>query len=162
MLLGFILHGLFQYKVVEFPANKAMGIAAVTRMQTFTDLTSKENIIKESDIKVANIILHELSNDIYTLLNLKKIAYEIWYRVKELMGGTELTKQEKESKLVDEFEKFTSKKGETIHSYYIKKVDAYDSKVNEVPTANAIFMAKLSPAGSINKDGVGPLYDLDT
>ncbi|GKF19085.1 hypothetical protein Tco_0067723, partial [Tanacetum coccineum] len=35
------------------------------------------------------------------------------------MEGTELTKQEKESKLVDEFDIFTLEKGEMTHSYYI-------------------------------------------
>nr|GEW59560.1 hypothetical protein [Tanacetum cinerariifolium] len=55
-----------------------------------------------------------------TLLNPKKIAYEIWHKVKELMEGTELTKQEKESKLADEFDKFTLEKGKTIHTYYIR------------------------------------------
>ncbi|GKA43598.1 hypothetical protein Tco_0736322 [Tanacetum coccineum] len=42
-----------------------------------------------------------------------------------------------------------------------KKVDAYDSEVDDAPTTNAIFMAKLSPAGSINMDDVGPSYDSD-
>ncbi|GKE88101.1 hypothetical protein Tco_1565576 [Tanacetum coccineum] len=36
-----------------------------------------------------------------------------------------------------------------------KKVDAYDSEVDDTPTTNAIFIAKLSPAGSINGDDVG-------
>ncbi|GJR44975.1 hypothetical protein Tco_1313078 [Tanacetum coccineum] len=88
-------------------------------MQTLKDLTPEAKIIKECDIQAANIILHGLPNDIYTLLNHKKIACEIWYKVKELMEGTELTKQEKESKLVDEFDIFTLEKGETTHSYYI-------------------------------------------
>ncbi|GJV04303.1 hypothetical protein Tco_1337872 [Tanacetum coccineum] len=122
MFLDSILHVLFQYKVVTFPANEAIGVAAVTRMQTFTDLTPKEKIRKEGDIKVANMIHRVLTNDMYTLLNHKRIAYDIWYRVKELMEGTELTKQEKESKLADEFDIFTLEKGEMIHSYSIRFV----------------------------------------
>ncbi|GJV38222.1 hypothetical protein Tco_1410699, partial [Tanacetum coccineum] len=110
----------FQYQVVDIPENEALGIPVETRMQTFKDLSPEEKIIKECDIRAANIILHGLPNDIYTLLNHKKIAHEIWYRVKELMEGTKLTKQEKESKLANEFDRFTSEKGETIHSYYIR------------------------------------------
>ncbi|GJX31134.1 hypothetical protein Tco_0240989 [Tanacetum coccineum] len=68
MLLDSILHGPFQYKVVDFPASEAMIIPTVTRMQTFTNLTPKEKIRKEYDIKAANIILHRLPNDIYTFL----------------------------------------------------------------------------------------------
>ncbi|GKE24181.1 hypothetical protein Tco_1435693, partial [Tanacetum coccineum] len=37
-----------------------------------------------------------------------------------------------------------------------KKVDTYDLEVDYAPTTNAIFMAKLSPADSINGDDVGP------
>ncbi|GKA87661.1 hypothetical protein Tco_0809425 [Tanacetum coccineum] len=44
MLLDSILHGPFQHKVVAFPANEAMGVAAVTRMQTFTNLTHGERV----------------------------------------------------------------------------------------------------------------------
>ncbi|GKE73139.1 hypothetical protein Tco_1535180 [Tanacetum coccineum] len=35
------------------------------------------------------------------------------------MQGTSLTKQERECKLYDEFDKFTYKKGETLHEYYL-------------------------------------------
>ncbi|GJR79406.1 hypothetical protein Tco_0150191 [Tanacetum coccineum] len=171
------------------------------------------------------------------------------------MEGTELTKQEREPKLANKFDRFTSEKRETIHSYYMRftklmnaininrlemktlqvntmfvnhlkpewsrfvtgeannlhedgrvvvqnvqdtqaqgytgnarrpkeqeimrgerhyakqcttkkrlnatsilmteKVDAYDSEVDDAPTASVIFMAKLSRAGSINGDEVG-------
>ncbi|GJU43124.1 hypothetical protein Tco_1200390 [Tanacetum coccineum] len=56
--------------------------------------------------------------DIYTLINQYQITKEIWDRVKELMEGTEMTKQECESMLYDEFDKFTSEPGELIRSYY--------------------------------------------
>ncbi|GJV63968.1 hypothetical protein Tco_1474796 [Tanacetum coccineum] len=36
------------------------------------------------------------------------------------MKGTELTKQKRESKLADEFDRFTSKKGERIQLYYMR------------------------------------------
>ncbi|GJT51710.1 hypothetical protein Tco_0977867 [Tanacetum coccineum] len=36
------------------------------------------------------------------------------------MQGTSLTKQERECKLYDEFDKFTYKKGETLHEYYLR------------------------------------------
>ncbi|GKC24323.1 hypothetical protein Tco_1026473 [Tanacetum coccineum] len=40
-----------------------------------------------------------------------------------------------------------------------KKVDAYNSEVDDAPTISAIFMVKLSPASSINGDEVGLSYD---
>ncbi|GJU57881.1 hypothetical protein Tco_1235647 [Tanacetum coccineum] len=40
-----------------------------------------------------------------------------------------------------------------------EKVDVYDSELDDASTASAIFMVKLSPAGSINRDEVGTSYD---
>ncbi|GKD86459.1 hypothetical protein Tco_1357613 [Tanacetum coccineum] len=49
----------------------------------------------------------------------KIFAKEIWDRVKLLIEGSKLSLQERESKLYNEFDRFTSEKGETIHSYYL-------------------------------------------
>ncbi|GJW43696.1 hypothetical protein Tco_0072495 [Tanacetum coccineum] len=109
----------FQFKEINIPANEATRRVAETRMQTLADLIPEEKTRKECDIKAANLILHGLPNDIYTLLNHKTKAYDIWYRVKELIEGTKLPKQERESKLADEFDRFTSWKEEMIQPYYI-------------------------------------------
>ncbi|GKA90348.1 hypothetical protein Tco_0812218 [Tanacetum coccineum] len=61
-----------------------------------------------------------LPPDVYSLVNHHLVAKEIWDRVKLLMEGSELSVQERESKLYNEFDGFTSKKGETIHSYYLR------------------------------------------
>ncbi|GJS37300.1 hypothetical protein Tco_0535682 [Tanacetum coccineum] len=100
--------------------NEKTGRVEEKSMQTLANLTDDENKRKECDIKVANIILQGLPNDIYTLLNHMKTTNVIWYRVKALMEGTQLTKQGRETKLPDEFEKFTLEKGETIQSYYLR------------------------------------------
>ncbi|GKD01675.1 hypothetical protein Tco_1171949 [Tanacetum coccineum] len=47
-------------------------------------------------------------------------AKDIWEKIKLLMQGTSLTKQERECKLYDEFDKFTYKKGESLHEYYLR------------------------------------------
>ncbi|GKE37586.1 hypothetical protein Tco_1460991 [Tanacetum coccineum] len=70
-------------------------------------------LLQEITVKVADV-------DIYTLINHYQTAKEVWDRVKELMEGTEMTKQERESMLYDEFDKFTSEPGESIHSYYLR------------------------------------------
>ncbi|GKA35629.1 hypothetical protein Tco_0722120, partial [Tanacetum coccineum] len=81
-----------------------------------------------SDIKAVNILLLGLPVDIYTLINHYQTAKEIWDRVKELMEGTEMTKQERESMLYDEFDKFTSEPGESIHSYYLRYAKLINDK----------------------------------
>ncbi|GJS83771.1 retrovirus-related pol polyprotein from transposon TNT 1-94 [Tanacetum coccineum] len=61
-----------------------------------------------------------LPQDIYNLMNHREEAKDIWDRVKLLIKGSEISVQEKESKLYDEFDTFTSVPGETIHSYYMR------------------------------------------
>ncbi|GJZ07283.1 retrovirus-related pol polyprotein from transposon TNT 1-94 [Tanacetum coccineum] len=107
------------------------------RPQTLEHLTPREKLRKSCDIKATIILLLGLLVDIYTLVNHHKTTKEIWDRVKELMEGMELTLQERESKLYDDFDRFTQ---------------------NEVAKTSEIFMASLSPVGSINGDTVGPTY----
>ncbi|GKA52825.1 retrovirus-related pol polyprotein from transposon TNT 1-94 [Tanacetum coccineum] len=53
-------------------------------------------------------------------VNHHKIAKDIWDIIKLLMQGTSLSKQERECKLYDEFDKFSYVKGETLHQYYLR------------------------------------------
>ncbi|GJY65530.1 hypothetical protein Tco_0467768 [Tanacetum coccineum] len=45
---------------------------------------------------------------------------DLWEKINLLMQGISLTKQERECKLYDEFDKFTYKKGESLHEYYLR------------------------------------------
>ncbi|GJY31816.1 hypothetical protein Tco_0415311 [Tanacetum coccineum] len=61
-----------------------------------------------------------------------KLRYEL-DRVKELMEGTKMIKQERESMLYDEFDKFTSEPRESIHSYYLKDMLTLINGLNMIP-----------------------------
>ncbi|GJW25032.1 retrovirus-related pol polyprotein from transposon TNT 1-94 [Tanacetum coccineum] len=67
-------------------------VEGVTRLKEYTELTPAEAIQADCDIKAINIILQ----------------------------GTSLRKKERECKLYDEFDKFTYKKGESLHEYYLR------------------------------------------
>ncbi|GJU91077.1 integrase, catalytic region, zinc finger, CCHC-type containing protein [Tanacetum coccineum] len=56
----------------------------------------------------------------YALVSQHRVAKDLWGEIKLLMQGTSLTKQERECKLYDEFDKFTYKKGESLHEYYLR------------------------------------------
>ncbi|GJZ08885.1 hypothetical protein Tco_0543168 [Tanacetum coccineum] len=238
MLLDSINNGPCQFKEITIPATETT--TTITRMQELSDLTPKEKTRRSCDIKAINIILLGLPSDIYTLVNHHKIARDIWNKVKELMEGTELTKQERELKLYDKFDRFThnevvpsflptddpiaslnkammflrtafnsrfSPTNNQLKTSYNPRTQAaiQDGKVTvhnvkgrqsqgygvntgkekmllaqaqeasvilkeeqqdfladrpcEAPTASAIFMARLSPAGSVNGDDVGLTYD---
>ncbi|GJU72221.1 hypothetical protein Tco_1263626 [Tanacetum coccineum] len=70
-------------------------VDGVTRLKEYTKLTPAEAIQADYDIKAINIILQGLLTEIYAL-------------------------QERECKLYDEFDKFTYKKGESLHEYYLR------------------------------------------
>ncbi|GJW51130.1 ribonuclease H-like domain-containing protein [Tanacetum coccineum] len=111
----------------EITVPGANGDADVKRAQTVANLFLAQKIRYDCDIKATNIILLGLLVEIYTLINHFQTAKEIWDRVKELIEGTELTLKERESKLYDEFDRFTSEPGESIHSYYWRYAKLIDN-----------------------------------
>ncbi|GJV94527.1 retrovirus-related pol polyprotein from transposon TNT 1-94 [Tanacetum coccineum] len=74
----------------------------------------------DCDIKAINIILQGLPTEIYALVSQHRVAKDLWEKIQLLMQGRSLTKQERECKLYDEFNKFIYKKGETLHEYYLR------------------------------------------
>nr|GEY98845.1 hypothetical protein [Tanacetum cinerariifolium] len=73
-----------------------------------------------ADIRATNILLQGLPKDIYTLINHYTDAKDIWDNVKMLLEGSQLTKEDQESQLYDDFEHFRQHKGESIHDYYVR------------------------------------------
>nr|GFA63836.1 hypothetical protein [Tanacetum cinerariifolium] len=69
----------------------------VTRLKKYSELSATEAIQADCDVKATNIILIQM-----------------------LMQGTSLTKQEKECKLYDKFDKFAYRKGETLRDFYLR------------------------------------------
>nr|GEY97621.1 integrase, catalytic region, zinc finger, CCHC-type, peptidase aspartic, catalytic [Tanacetum cinerariifolium] len=59
-------------------------------------------------------------DDVYALVNHHRIAKDLWEQVQLLMHGTSLTKQEREYRLYDTFDKFSYIKGESFHEYYLR------------------------------------------
>ncbi|GJW64329.1 hypothetical protein Tco_0116213 [Tanacetum coccineum] len=95
-------------------------VDGVTRPKEYTELTPAETIQADCDFKAINIILQGLPTKIYALISQHRIAKDIWEKIKLLMQGTSLTKQERECKLYDKFDKFTYKKRESLHEYYLR------------------------------------------
>nr|GEU66623.1 Gag-Pol polyprotein [Tanacetum cinerariifolium] len=88
--------------------------------RVFSDLTQEEKDRYKADIRATNILLQGLPKDIYALINHYTNAKYIWDNVKMLLEGYELTKDDRESYLYDDFEHFCLNKGENIHSYYVR------------------------------------------
>nr|GEW07858.1 hypothetical protein [Tanacetum cinerariifolium] len=92
----------------------------VTRLKKYSELSAAEAIQTDCDVKATNIILQGLPLEVYALVSTHKVAKDLWERIQMLMQGTSLTKQERECKLYDEFDKFVYRKGETLHDFYLR------------------------------------------
>ncbi|GJX81032.1 hypothetical protein Tco_0329181 [Tanacetum coccineum] len=90
------------------------------RDRVVADLSQPEKDRLRADIRATNILLQGLPRDIYKLINHNTYAKDIWDNVKMLLEGSELTKDDRESQLYDEFEHFRQHKGENIHDYYVR------------------------------------------
>ncbi|GJS29035.1 hypothetical protein Tco_0489655 [Tanacetum coccineum] len=120
-------------------------------------LESVENaadaIQADCDVKATNIILQGLPTEIYALVIHHKVAKDLWERIQLLMQGTSLTKQERECKLYDQFDKFAYKKGETLPDFYLifslllNDLNMYKVKLEQFQV-NTKFLNTLPPEWS--------------
>nr|GEV74072.1 hypothetical protein [Tanacetum cinerariifolium] len=92
----------------------------VTRQKKYSELSTMEAIQADCDVMANNIILHGLPPKVYALVGNHKVAKKLWERIQLLMLGTSLTKQERECKLYNEFDKFGYKKGESLRDFYLR------------------------------------------
>ncbi|GJT05109.1 hypothetical protein Tco_0839571 [Tanacetum coccineum] len=72
------------------------------------DLSPEDKERYNADIQATNILLQGLPKDIYSLINHYTDAKEIWDNVKMLLEGSELTKEDHESQLIQLNSKFVN------------------------------------------------------
>nr|GEW62864.1 hypothetical protein [Tanacetum cinerariifolium] len=88
MILEFVENGLLLWTTVEENG--------VTKPKKYSELSTTEPIQVDCDVKVTNIILQGLPPEVYALVSTHKVTKEQWERIRMLMQGTSLTKQEGE------------------------------------------------------------------
>nr|GEY13762.1 hypothetical protein [Tanacetum cinerariifolium] len=145
----------------EVPVNKTFHV------QTDDELTKNELKQIEADYQAIQTILLGLPEDIYAAVDSCKTAQEIWFRVQQMMKGSDIGIQEKKAKLFNEWEMFTSTDGESIESYYhsfLKLIN--DLKRNkhfpEKIASNLKFLNNLQPEWSRHVTIVHQTKDLHT
>nr|GEY13451.1 hypothetical protein [Tanacetum cinerariifolium] len=159
IILEFVEHG-----PLLWPSVTEEG---VTRLKKYSELSAAEAIQADCDVKATNIILQALPSEIYSLVSTHKVAKELWERIQMLMQGTSLTKQERECKLYDAFDKFTYQKGETIHDFYLRfsllfnDMNMYNMKWEQFQV-NTKFLNTLPPKWSKFVTDVKLVRDLHT
>nr|GEW49439.1 hypothetical protein [Tanacetum cinerariifolium]GEW94475.1 hypothetical protein [Tanacetum cinerariifolium] len=111
----------------------------VTRPKKYAELSAAEKIQADCDMKATNIILQ----------------------------GTSLTKQERECKLYDAFDKFTHVKGGSLHKYYLRftqlinDMNIYNMRMEQFQV-NAKFLNSLPYEWSKFVTDVKLIKDLHT
>ncbi|GJX05374.1 hypothetical protein Tco_0191290 [Tanacetum coccineum] len=136
-----------------------------SRMELYMQNREHVRMILES-VENGPLIWPKIS-DIYSLVNHHRVAKDLWERVQLLMQGTSLTKQERECKLYDAFDKFTHIKGESLHKYYLRftqlinDMNIYNMKMEQFQV-NTKFLNSLPPEWSKFMTDVKLVKDLHT
>ncbi|GJZ45894.1 retrovirus-related pol polyprotein from transposon TNT 1-94 [Tanacetum coccineum] len=126
------------------------------RPRTYEDLSDTEKKRYDADVRATNIVLQGLPKDIYKLINHNIEANSIWDNVKMLLAGSEVTKEDRESQLYDEFERFKMLPGENINEYYVR----FHKLVNDMRNIrmtmpniqlNSKFVKNMSPEWDRNQ-----------
>nr|GEX42949.1 hypothetical protein [Tanacetum cinerariifolium] len=136
-------------------------------MMILASVEQAEAIQADCDVKATNIILQGLLPEVYPLVSTHKIANELWERIQMIMQGTSLTKQERECKLYDEFDKFAYRKGETLRDFYLRfslllnDMNMYNMKLEQFQV-NTKFLNKLPSEWSKFVTDVKLVRDLHT
>nr|GFA78306.1 hypothetical protein [Tanacetum cinerariifolium] len=112
MILESVEHGPLLWPTIEEDG--------VTRVKKYSELSAAEATQADCDVKATNIILQGLPLEVYALVSTHKVAKDLWERIQMLMQGTSLTKQERECKLYDAFDKFAYQKRETLRDFYLR------------------------------------------
>nr|GEZ97972.1 hypothetical protein [Tanacetum cinerariifolium] len=159
MILESVEHGPLLWPTIEEDG--------VTRLKKYSELSAVEAIQADCDVKATNIILQALPPEIYALVSTHKVAKDLWERIQMLMQGTSLTKQERECKLYDEFDKFAYQKGETLCDFYLRfflllnGMNMYNMKLKQFHV-NTKFLNTLPPKWSKFVTDVKLVRDLHT
>nr|GFB84528.1 hypothetical protein [Tanacetum cinerariifolium] len=159
MILESIKNGLLIWPSIE--ENR------VTRPKKYSELFATEAIQADCDVKATNIILQGLPPEVYALVSNHKVTKKLWEIIQLLMQGTTLTKQERECKLYDEFDKFAYKKGVTLRDFYLRfsllfnDMNIYNMKLEQFQV-NTKFLNNLPPEWSKFVTDVKMVWNLHT
>ncbi|GKA66526.1 UBN2 domain-containing protein [Tanacetum coccineum] len=108
-----IQHGPYQRTMVPSPDNPKDQI-----LELLSKMTEGDKKKYMADVRVMNYILQAIPNDIYNSVDACANAQEMWTRIKRLMHRFDITTTVRHSRLMDEFDKFAEKEGESLDSVY--------------------------------------------
>ncbi|GJZ91612.1 hypothetical protein Tco_0663539 [Tanacetum coccineum] len=104
------MNGLYFRRMIPKPSdlNCEIPVPETFHEQIDDELTKEDIKQMEVDDQAIQTILLGLPEDIYAAVDSCETAQEIWLRVQQMMKGSDIGIQEKETKLFNEWERFTS------------------------------------------------------
>ncbi|GJU86300.1 retrovirus-related pol polyprotein from transposon TNT 1-94 [Tanacetum coccineum] len=169
LIYNSIMNGPYVRRMIPEPGDQdcKIPVAKTFHEQTDEEITKKEVKQIEADDQAIQTILMGLTEDIYAAVDSCETAQEIWLRVQQMMKGSDIRIQEKNAKLFNEWERFTSTDGELIKSYYhrfsklmndFKRNKHFPEKI----ASNLKFLNNLQPEWSRHVTIVHQTKDLHT
>ncbi|GKD24498.1 hypothetical protein Tco_1230712, partial [Tanacetum coccineum] len=92
--------------------------STVPKLQTVKDLQGDALLHNDAKMKLMNLILLSIPNDIYNSVDACTSAKDMWKRVERLMRGTIQNKVDRETRFTNEFDQFVAEPGEALVSVY--------------------------------------------
>nr|GEV18205.1 retrovirus-related Pol polyprotein from transposon TNT 1-94 [Tanacetum cinerariifolium] len=135
--------------------------STVSKLQTTEDLHYDELLHYDAKIKVMNLILLSIPNDIYNSVDACTLAKDMWKRVERLMRGTIQNKVYRETRFTNEFDQFVVKPGEALVFVYNQFAHGKEHHATNCPKARVrdskyfmeqMVLAKQDEAGVILVD----------
>ncbi|GJY56406.1 hypothetical protein Tco_0455521 [Tanacetum coccineum] len=94
--------------------------STVPKLQTAEDLQGDALLHFDAKIKVMNLILLSILNDIYNSVDACTLANDMRKRVEHLMRGTIQNQVDRETRFTNEFDQFVTEPGEALVFVYIR------------------------------------------
>nr|GEU72984.1 integrase, catalytic region, zinc finger, CCHC-type, peptidase aspartic, catalytic [Tanacetum cinerariifolium] len=92
--------------------------STIPKLQTAEDLRGDALLHYDTKIKLMNLILLSIPNDIYNSVDACNLAKDMWKRFERLMRGTIQNKNDRETRFTNEFDQFVAEPGEALVSVY--------------------------------------------
>ncbi|PWA89320.1 hypothetical protein CTI12_AA112170 [Artemisia annua] len=121
LLVNSVLEGPFKLRQVLDPGdpNGTNPVQPYYRDQTEAEYTEEDKLQIAADDQAFHLVVLGLPEITYATVDSEVSAHAVWERIKRLMYGTDIGKQEMETQLLKELHKFTSILGESIESTII-------------------------------------------
>ncbi|GJV25055.1 integrase, catalytic region, zinc finger, CCHC-type containing protein [Tanacetum coccineum] len=124
--------------------------STVLKLQTAEDLQGDALLHYDVEMKLMNLIILSIPNDIFNYVDACTLANDMWKRVKRLMRGTIQNKVDRETCFTNEFDQFVAEPREALVSIY----NCFSQLMNDlerndmhfpIVTINTKFLNSLQP-----------------